>query len=443
MPPGRPDARDGNETPPLEQEAAPATADPTGPGPLATPLALRANFSWTFFGNVAYAASQWGIVVLLAKLGTPRIVGRYSLALALTTPVMTFALLSLREVFVTDTRRDYAFREYVWVRVAACGAAFLLLALVVPQVYVRGTALVVLAVAISKVFDGISDIYWGLFQQRERMDVVARSLIARNLASVVVLAAAVFLTGSLLVGALLSAAVSAATLVAYDLPRSRGLAPRDARDAGSPPGPRRLRLLGLSLPLAVSTTLISLNVTIPRIFVESHAGEAQLGIFASIAYLMVPGITLMTSLGQAVAPRLARTYADGDSAGFWRLVGKMTALACGLGVAGLALALIAGERVLTLLYSPAYGEHSDVFVWVMIAALVQYVAVVVGFTTTATRQFRRFLLPYVAVTVVAVAASAQLIPVSGIRGAAWVLCITAAASCLIPLAFLTYRHRAA
>ena len=33
-------------------------------------LTLRMNFLWTLAGNVVYAACQWGILVVLAKLGT-------------------------------------------------------------------------------------------------------------------------------------------------------------------------------------------------------------------------------------------------------------------------------------------------------------------------------------------------------------------------------------
>ena len=40
---------------------------------------LRQNFSWTLLGNVVYAASLWGILVLLTKVGDPATVGRFSL----------------------------------------------------------------------------------------------------------------------------------------------------------------------------------------------------------------------------------------------------------------------------------------------------------------------------------------------------------------------------
>ena len=46
------------------------------------PLTLRRNFSWTFAGNAVYAACQWGMLVVLAKLGSPEMIGQFTLGLA-------------------------------------------------------------------------------------------------------------------------------------------------------------------------------------------------------------------------------------------------------------------------------------------------------------------------------------------------------------------------
>ena len=47
------------------------------------PLSLKSNFAWTLSGNVVYSACQWGMLVLLAKLGTPATVGEFALAVAI------------------------------------------------------------------------------------------------------------------------------------------------------------------------------------------------------------------------------------------------------------------------------------------------------------------------------------------------------------------------
>ena len=50
-----------------------------------------ANFTWTFLGNTFYALTQWGILAALAKLGSAEMVGSFSLALALASPILMLA----------------------------------------------------------------------------------------------------------------------------------------------------------------------------------------------------------------------------------------------------------------------------------------------------------------------------------------------------------------
>src|SRR5688500_18644573 len=68
---------------------------------------LRSNFAWTLTGNIGYAACQWGMLVLLAKMGSTEMVGQFALALAILTPILGFTNLQLRSVQATDARRDF------------------------------------------------------------------------------------------------------------------------------------------------------------------------------------------------------------------------------------------------------------------------------------------------------------------------------------------------
>src|SRR5579864_9762127 len=87
------------------------------------PLSLTGNFSWTLVGTGLYAFCQWGMLVVLAKLCSPDMVGQFALALAITAPVFVFAGLNLRTVQVTDARRDFQFGDYLGLRLLSIAAA--------------------------------------------------------------------------------------------------------------------------------------------------------------------------------------------------------------------------------------------------------------------------------------------------------------------------------
>ena len=93
---------------------------------------LPTSFAWSLIGNMVYAASQVGVLALLANLASPATVGRYALGLAIVTPILLFTKLQLRWVLATDVRRDYSFSDYLGTRLLStavgCGSVFLVLA---------------------------------------------------------------------------------------------------------------------------------------------------------------------------------------------------------------------------------------------------------------------------------------------------------------------------
>ena len=162
---------------------------PISSSPMSAPgLSLKLNFSWTFVGNVIYSGCQWGMLVVLAKLGTPKVVGQFALGFAVTAPVVMFANLKLNSILSTDAKYDYKFGEYLALRyLTAIFALAVIAGIVLISGYGRETALVLFAIGLAKTFESISDIYYGLLQQYERMDRVATSLIIRGILSLLVL----------------------------------------------------------------------------------------------------------------------------------------------------------------------------------------------------------------------------------------------------------------
>src|SRR5262245_39938900 len=77
---------------------------------------LRNNFLWTLIANVVYVGCQWGMFVVLAKLGDAVMVGKFSLGLAICAPVFLFCNLNLRGVQATDTNGEYTFSNYLSLR---------------------------------------------------------------------------------------------------------------------------------------------------------------------------------------------------------------------------------------------------------------------------------------------------------------------------------------
>jgi O-antigen/teichoic acid export membrane protein len=389
--------------------------------PAAARLSLRANFSWTFVGNSIFAACQWGMLIVLAKLGSPSLVGQFALASALTVPVLMLTNMQLRDIQATDARVEYAFGDYLGLRlITTLVALLLILGLVLALGYRGEMALVIMAFGLFKAVEALSDVIFGLLQQHERMDRIAQSLIIKGLLSLLVLGGAVSFTGSVFWGVLGLALVWAAVVLFYDRRSVALIIGAEARRAVllRPRWQRRtLRdLTRLALPLGLVMMLIALATSIPRFFVGRYLGEYMLGIFAALTYLQVAGMTVVSALGQSALPRLAQHYAAGERAAFVGLLLRMAAIGLVLGGGGVLVALLAGPTLLTLIYQPEYAAHADFFVWVMVAAGLGYLAWLLGEGMKAAR-YLRVQVGIFAVQVVALSLlGIWLIPTQGLIG---------------------------
>jgi O-antigen/teichoic acid export membrane protein len=351
---------------------------------------LHANLGWALAGNVVYAISQWGMIVALAKFGNVLMVGQFSLGLAIVTPVLMFSNFDLRVVQATDARRQYRFIDYLCLRGGLTLAAIALIAAIVHfGRYDARTSAVILAVALAKSVETLSDIHYGLFQLNDRLDRTGQSMMLRGILSVGALAAGLYFTGNVLWGCLGIAAAWMIVLLAFDVRRGRGIVAQTeaGRLAVPAESPQRRRLLMLALPLGLVTTLAAVNLHMPRYFVEANLGERQLGIFSAMAYATISLTLVGDSIGSCVVPRLARLYAASRLAEYRARLFYLVSIGSAIGLFGLLLARGLGGWFLTAFYNRTYAVQAPVFTLLMTAAAIHFAASMLNCGITSARCF--------------------------------------------------------
>jgi O-antigen/teichoic acid export membrane protein len=267
---------------------------------------LGHSVSWALVGNVFYAICQWGAVVLLARLGSVEVLGRFALALALTAPVFLLAGFQLRGILATDAREQFRFTDYVAVRLLAMLASLLAVGVLAPRD--SGDAFATVAfIGLAKSFEGLSDVYYGQHQRLDRMDRVAWSLAIRGSAALLGIVVGLKIAGTASAAAAGMALAWFAALLLYDIGPTALRA--FARDAGAAlrwsNASRILALTRLSFPLGLVLMLVSLQSNIPRYFLEAFGGSKALGAFAALSSFVSVGIVMVGAL--LVASRMATT----------------------------------------------------------------------------------------------------------------------------------------
>ncbi len=385
------------------------------------PLPFRAGVFWMTAGNVLYSVSQWAMLVIITKMSSPETVGQLILALAVTAPIVLFTNFQLRTIQAADALGGHEFGVYFSLRFVTASIAVAAIAVIAfSGHWSASTAWVIFSVGIFKAVESFSDVVYGFFQQRERMDYIARSLAIRGPIAALVLGATFYLTKRL---ALACIAVAVTWLIVL-LMNDRAAAMALMRDSAKTVkrslwvywSPFDLfRLARLGIPLGAVATLWTLNSSVPRYFIAHSFGERELGFFGAIAYIHVAGTTLVRALGQTAIPKLSVHFATGNSRAFRRLLAGALVTAGAVGAGGIIVSATSGRAVLNAIYSPQYGNYCGLFAWQMVASCCAYIVSVLECALTSAREFDRQFYMVAGTTTATIAGVYLMLPMYGLR----------------------------
>jgi O-antigen/teichoic acid export membrane protein len=364
------------------------------------------------------------MISVLAKLGSAALVGRFALGLAITAPVFMFTNLQLRGVQATDARSEFAFSDYFTLRLLASLAGLAAVGLIVFAArYDRTTGAVIVLVGLSKTIESLGDAIAGLLQKAERLNRVSISLMLRGAFSLAAFAAAFWVFHDLVAAIAALIAVWLSVFVFYDLYQARLLVRR--------PSPlisfrwqRLKQLAAVSAPLGIVMTLISLNVNIPRYLLEHYGGARDVGIFASLAYIVVALNLLVNAMGQSAMTRLSTLFARASYRRFSRLLLRLSIVGLVILAAGVPVCWLGGRFLLTLLYRPEYAEHASVLVILIAGAGIGATAFFITCGLSAARCFRPQVYVFASSTLATFLGAMVLVPRYQLNGAAVALLVS-------------------
>jgi O-antigen/teichoic acid export membrane protein len=392
-------------------------------------LSLRANFSWTFVGNVIYAGTQWGLTILMTKQFSPEVFGRFALALSIVTPIFTAGALQLRAVMVSDETDTIPFSSYLSLRILTSFFSIILVLIIgIFGNFSSQFFYLMLFLGLGQGIIMIKDIYQGVMQRNERMDFASFSRVLQGIISLLVAVIlslytknVVFVTVGMFIGRFF-------TLIAYDLPIIRSISRHrviESRKRNKGINFKELwSLTRIAFPMGIVTLLISLHVNIPRYFLALSFGEEAVGFFAAVATYLALEEIVISALGQSAAHRLASCYVSARKE-YFRLLGKLTFIGIIIGGLGVILSLFWGKEIITIFFRKEYAVYTNVLIWLMIARVFLNIYNFAGYSLTAARKFSVQVWISGLMTGSLFLASWLFIPKHAGLGAAWAILLSA------------------
>ncbi len=347
-----------------------------------SPLSLRHNISYAFIGNLTFAACQWGLIVLFARLGGPEIVGAYVLALAVCNPVFMFCSLELRTLLATDTNNLYSFSDYLRLRILAVSLA-IFLSIIVGVLFQTDSFVlsIVVIVAVIKSFEWILDILYGLWQKLERLDTVGRSACLHGLTDILSASIAMYFTQDLRLALAAYLLSHVFFMAVYDIPSLRQLRSSLNREipTSSISGAIKRsfsttsrnmlkRLTWVGLPLAGTSMFVSLTTCTPRLVLSQWGTLFEVGILGSIASLNLCGGIIARAVNAALSSQLAKSLQQKDVRRFRRLLLKTGGIYVAIACVGLLVAYLIGDQLLSFIFG-FKSSYSMILIFVLIGML--------------------------------------------------------------------------
>ncbi|MEK4510571.1 oligosaccharide flippase family protein [Paenibacillus sp. FSL K6-2524] len=367
------------------------------------------------FGNITYAGAQFVIVILLNKFGSPEIVGQYSLGLAVTAPIFMLSHLHLRSVLIVDTSGKYVFGDFLGLRLVTTAIAFTVAAgFCIISGFDWKTALVIFFISLYRIVESVSDILLGIVQKQERLDQISISRAAKGLFSILIFTVVFIPTQSLILSLFVMILGWLGITTFYDARKARAftsLVPIFNKST-------LRQLLIVSSPLGIVLALMSLNTNIPMYAISYFKGEYDLGVYASLSYMIVACNVVVTALGEAITPRLARWHAAGRHKEFVSLLSRMIVMGLGMSAIACVIGWMFGKQLLTLLYSTDVAQEIGLFRWLLVSTLLVFVSSYLWYAITATGNYKAQIPLFLCTAVTNGIACLLLVPAYGVIGAA-------------------------
>lgn len=391
------------------------------------PLSLKANMLWNSAGSMTYLACQWLVTVLVVRLTSGYdAAGLLSLAMSVTGIFGTFASYKMGTYQVSDIHHEHSLADYLGFRLIMLMAAF-----VACMVYAALTCSTgaLLTIALFYGFKGVGlviDVLHGADQQHRRMDYIGKSFMLQGVATLAAFVAVLALTGNLDAAIVAMGAAALAVLLCFDLPHTRKLEAVSVRFDRA----ETLFFLKTSLPAVVASVAASALFTIPKQYLAVDAGDAALGIYASVS-----AIALLVQMGAQYlyVPLLdvfPRKFFDEGVGAFGRLLAKAVAGILAVSAVATVALVLAGPWFLGLLFGESILPYTYLLLPVIVATVATAFLWFLGDLLIALRDFQGNFWGNIAALAAVLALTFPLVDAFGMNGVSFV----GAGACLVGVA---------
>lgn len=383
---------------------------------------LFKNFSWSFVGSLIYALTQWLLIIIIMWSGSPHDAGIYSLGLALGAPLVMFINLNFRAIQSTNLSIELGFQSFKITRMM--GNLFFIIVfsvIILISNYDFQVTIALLLIALNKMIESFSELYYGLFQYNERLDLISKSIMIRGVAGTFFFGLGYYILDNLSFALMIMFIIWTLNFILFDYKNGKQFLddmPKEYNNSNIK------YLIKIGLPIGLVSFIASFNVNIPRIIFEKYLTLEALGYFTTIFYLVLIIGKFMTSVSSTVLPMMARLYENNEKNPFIKIFKLIIVGLLAFSIIIIMISYFWGTELLTILYGKGYDQFRILLLLIMIYGLFNYLGFTCEIGLNAMKQYKFRLYIEILVAIVVSVSSIYFIPLYGLNGGAIALIIS-------------------
>lgn len=358
------------------------------------------NFIWNMAGSISSALISVVLLMIVSRFLSTSDSDVYAYAYSVGNLLVVIGLFQVRNFQATDIGEKYSFSNYFLARFLT--SVLMTIATIFFLLFMnfdKNKSQVIFFVTIYRLSDAISDLFQGLFQQRERLDIAGKSLTYRNLLIFFIFTLSVHLTGDLLCSLKLVCIISYAFIFFFDMRISHSFEKIIVTEIFQKNEFLKvIQLLKESFPLFLNGFLIIYIYNQPKYSLDflGSVGKIQVGAQTIFNILFMPAfvMNLMMLFFRPLITEMA-VYISHDQLSHFKNLQKRLFLCLGI----LSLLVILGSSlfgisILEILYGEDLQNYWLILLIIMIGGAVGSFATAIDNILTAMRQQKYLLIPY-------------------------------------------------
>ena len=315
---------------------------------------LKTTYLWTVLAGLLYAGSSFLMSMAVSNILGAHQAGVFAIAMTVGNQLVTIGYYNMRTFQASDVTEKYSFADYCGFRavtvsvMAAVGILW-----IAAGGYEREKAIAIGWMTLFKIFEAVSDLLEGRYQQKGRYDVSCRGVFVKTALYLIFFVTVMAVTENLLAALAVMGLVYGAGILIIDGSLIKSFGGIRIRFSAAV----QKSLLINCMPLFVNSFFMTYIVNAAKYSMERYYSDDYLGIFNAL-YMMAFVVNLFSSfVFKPLIEPLSVKFNGKDLKGFTAVMKRQVFIIAGITAVCVAGAYLLGIPVLTWLFGIDLGGY--------------------------------------------------------------------------------------